>query len=55
MPGILDGWLVPFIAQNPVSIVLILGILKIIAKEAHWATGNKIIELFTGLLPGKRD
>ena len=49
----LDQWLMEFIKNNWMTLSGILGVLKILAIEAKWATGNKIIEFVTGFLPKK--
>ena len=49
----LDEYLLLFIKNNFITMGIILAILKIIAIEAKCATGNKIIELLTNLLPKK--
>jgi len=50
----MDQWLIELIKLNWMTLGVILGVLKILATEAKWAAGNKIIELFTGLLPKKK-
>ena len=50
----LDQWLILFIKNNWMTATAALGVLKIIAVDAKWATGNKIIELLTGFLPKKK-
>ena len=44
----MDAFLVPFIADNTFSIMLVLGILKIVAKATPWASDDEILELLTG-------
>ena len=49
-----DAYILGFVTENPVTCLLIIGILKIIATETPWAIDDKIVQLITGLLPNKQ-
>lgn len=49
----MDAMILDFVSKNPITILLILGVLKIIAHETPWATDDKIIKLITGLFNSK--
>jgi hypothetical protein len=46
----MDVIILEFIQENFITISIILAVLKMIAKETPWATDDKIIEIFTGLI-----
>lgn len=50
----MDAVLVPFIVENPYTILLVLGVLKVIAKATPWALDNEILQVFTGITQIKK-
>lgn len=45
----MDSILVPFIVENPYTIMLVYGFLRIIAKATPWAIDDEIVQLITKL------
>jgi hypothetical protein len=50
----MDAWLLEFIKENMITISLALGVLKVIAIETPWSADDKILQIFTGFLKGKK-
>ena len=46
----MDELILEFIQGNFITVSIIIAVLKMIAKETPWATDDKIIEIFIGLI-----
>jgi len=50
----MDALLLDFAKDNMITISLVMGILKILAKESKWAGDDKILQLLTGIFSNKK-
>lgn len=50
----IDAILVGFVASNPVTCVLALAVLKVIAKATPWAVDDEIVQILTGFVERKK-
>lgn len=46
----MDAILLEFVKENMVTLCLLLGVLKVIAKETPWAADDEIIQILTGFI-----